>query len=62
MLTYTGDCGPSPALVDLARDADLLLAEATHLDPVPEDSREHLTSARLAGRQAQQAGVKRPAR
>ena len=59
VLTYTGDCGPTPALVDLARDADLLLAEATHLDPVPEDSREYLTSARLAGRQAQQAGVKR---
>jgi ribonuclease BN (tRNA processing enzyme) len=58
-LTYTGDCGPSPALVDLAHDADLLLAEATYLDPVPEDSRAYLTSARHAGRQAQQAGVKR---
>jgi ribonuclease BN (tRNA processing enzyme) len=59
VLTYTGDCGPSPALVDLARDADLLLAEATHLHPVPADSGEYQTSARLAGRQAQQAGVER---
>jgi ribonuclease BN (tRNA processing enzyme) len=59
VLTYTGDCGPSPALIDLARDADLLLAEATHLDPVPADSGAYQTSARLAGRQARQAGVKR---
>lgn len=59
VLTYTGDGGPSPALVELARDADLLLAEATYLDPVPADSREYLTSARQAGRQARQAGVKR---
>lgn len=59
VLAYTGDCGPSPDVVELARDADLLLAEATYLDPVPEDSRLYLTSARQAGRQAQQANVQR---
>jgi ribonuclease BN (tRNA processing enzyme) len=58
-LAYTGDCGPSDDVVALARDADLLLAEATHLHPVPEDSRSYLTSARDAGRQARLAGVKR---
>src|SRR5262249_28283382 len=29
VLVYTGDSGPSPDVVELARDADLLLAEAT---------------------------------
>jgi len=28
-LAYSGDCGPSDALADLARDADLFLCEAT---------------------------------
>jgi ribonuclease BN (tRNA processing enzyme) len=59
VLAYTGDCGPSPQVVELARDADLLLAEATHLDPVPEDSNRYLTSARQAGQQAGQANVLR---
>jgi len=59
VLVYTGDCGPSSAVVALARDGDLMLAEATHLDPVPEESLGYLTSARQAARQARQAGVKR---
>jgi ribonuclease BN (tRNA processing enzyme) len=54
-LAYTGDTGPSPAVVDLARDADLLLAEATYVSRVPEDSRRYLSSASLAGRQAAEA-------
>jgi ribonuclease BN (tRNA processing enzyme) len=58
-LAYTGDSGPSPDVVELARDADLLLAEATYLDPVPDDARPYLTSARQAGRQARQAGAGR---
>jgi ribonuclease BN (tRNA processing enzyme) len=44
--------------VELARDADLFLAEATHVDQVPEDSRAYLTSARQAGGQAMDAGAK----
>jgi ribonuclease BN (tRNA processing enzyme) len=58
-LAYTGDTGPSPEVVALARDADLLLAEASYVDDVPADSRAHLTSARDAGRQAATAGVGR---
>jgi len=59
VLAYTGDTGPSPEVVELARDADLLLADATYVDQVPEDSRRYLTSARQAGRQAAEAGVGR---
>jgi ribonuclease BN (tRNA processing enzyme) len=58
-LVYTGDAGPDPGLVELARDADVLLAEATYIDEVPEDSVGTLSSARDAGRQAAEAGVDR---
>ncbi|HEX7745430.1 MAG TPA: MBL fold metallo-hydrolase [Micromonosporaceae bacterium] len=58
VLAYTGDTGPSPDVVDLARDADLLLAEATYVDQVPADSRRYLSSARQAGRAAADAGVR----
>jgi ribonuclease BN (tRNA processing enzyme) len=58
-LTYTGDSGPSPEVVELARDADLLLAEATYVDDVPEDAQPYLTSARQAARQATDAGAAR---
>lgn len=58
VLAYTGDTGPSPDVVDLARDADLLLAEATYVDQVPEDSRRYLTSARQAGQHAHDAGAR----
>ncbi|MGS2616390.1 MBL fold metallo-hydrolase [Micromonospora sp. LZ34] len=59
VLAYTGDTGPSPDLVDLAGDADLLLAEATYVDQVPEDSRRYLSSARQMGRLAADAGAGR---
>ncbi|MFF5219133.1 MBL fold metallo-hydrolase [Micromonospora sp. NPDC000442] len=58
VLAYTGDTGPSPDVVELARDADLLLAEATYVDEVPEDSRRYLSSARQVGRQAAEAGAR----
>jgi ribonuclease BN (tRNA processing enzyme) len=58
VLAYTGDTGPSPDVVELARGADLLLAEATYVDQVPEDSWRYLTSARQAGRQARDAEVR----
>jgi ribonuclease BN (tRNA processing enzyme) len=58
VLAYTGDSGPSLEVVELARNADLLLAEATHVNEVPEDARPYLTSARQAGRQAMDAGAK----
>jgi ribonuclease BN (tRNA processing enzyme) len=58
VLVYTGDTGPTPDVVDLARDADLLLAEASYVDDVPEDSRRYLTDAGQAGRQARDAGAR----
>ncbi len=57
VLAYTGDSGPSPQVVGLARDADLLVAEASYVDQVPPDSQLYLSSARHAGRQAAQAGA-----
>jgi ribonuclease BN (tRNA processing enzyme) len=57
VLAYTGD-SPGPDVVELARDADLLLAEATFVDQVPEDSRRYLSSARQAGLQAADAGAR----
>ncbi len=59
VLAYTGDTGPSPDVVELARGADLLLAEATYVDQVPDDARLYLTSARVAGREATDAGAGR---
>jgi ribonuclease BN (tRNA processing enzyme) len=57
VLAYTGDCGPSPLLAELAAQADLLLAEASYVDQVPEDSQRYLSSAAQAGRRAAQAGA-----
>jgi ribonuclease BN (tRNA processing enzyme) len=57
VIAYTGDSGPSPDVVELAQEADLLLAEATYADQVPADSRRYLSSAHQAGQQAAQAGA-----
>jgi ribonuclease BN (tRNA processing enzyme) len=59
VLAYTGDTGPSPEVVTLARDADLLLAEASYVDQVPPALTGTLTSARDAGQQAAEAGAQR---
>ena len=59
VLAYTGDSGPDPAIADLARGADLLLAEATFVSEVPPDSRDYLSSARQAAGQAAVAGAGR---
>lgn len=59
VFAYTGDTGPSRDVVDLARDADLLLIEATYVNHVPEDSRRYLSSACQAGRQATDADARR---
>jgi ribonuclease BN (tRNA processing enzyme) len=58
VLAYTGDCGPSPEVVALARDADLLIAEASYPAVVPEDASGFASSARDAGRQAREAGAR----
>ncbi len=56
-VVYTGDGGPSGELVDLAAGADLLVAEATYLEPTPDDPL--LCDAGAAARQATGAGVGR---
>jgi ribonuclease BN (tRNA processing enzyme) len=59
VLAYTGDTGPSPDVAELARGADVLLAEASYPEQVPADSARYLSSARQAGRYAADAGVGR---
>jgi ribonuclease BN (tRNA processing enzyme) len=52
-LVYSGDTGPCDALVELARDADLLLVEASTLDGPDNPPRLH-----LSGRQAAEIGAR----
>lgn len=59
VLAYTGDTGPSPDLLSLARDADVYLAEATYPEQVPEADARYLSSARQAGETATLAGAGR---
>jgi ribonuclease BN (tRNA processing enzyme) len=57
-LVYTGDTGPCPRIVELARGADVLLAEAAH-PPGPDlPDGLHLTG-KEAGEHAVEAGVGR---
>jgi ribonuclease BN (tRNA processing enzyme) len=56
-LAYTGDTGPITEVLDLARDSDLFLAEATFPDKVPADSARFLSSAGQAGENAARANV-----
>lgn len=56
-LTFGADCGPNDALVALARDTDLLIAEATLSEPEEGERRGHLT-AREAGEHARHAGAR----
>ena len=57
-LTFSADCRPNEALVDLARDTDLLLIEATATSPAPRGQGGHLT-AREAGEHGAAAGARR---
>jgi ribonuclease BN (tRNA processing enzyme) len=57
VLAYTGDTGEVPEIGDLARGADLLVADASFVDQVPADNQGHLSSARYAGQQAARAGA-----
>jgi ribonuclease BN (tRNA processing enzyme) len=59
VLAYTGDTGPSPAVVELARGADLFLAEASYPEQVPAGVAGYLSSARRAGEDAARAGAGR---
>ena len=57
-LTYTGDTGATPALVELARDTDLLLSEASWAHSASNPPGIHL-SGREAGEHAAQAAARR---
>ena len=57
-VVYSGDTGPSDALVDLARDADALLCEASFVESADNPPGIHLTGAQ-AGDHARRAGVAR---
>jgi ribonuclease BN (tRNA processing enzyme) len=59
VLTYTGDSGPCSEVVDLARQSDLMIAEATFVGRVPDDAVGLLSSAEQAGQQAREAHVAR---
>ena len=57
-LAYSADTGVTEALLTLARDADLLLCEASYLDSAPHPPDLHLTG-REAGEHARKAGARR---
>jgi ribonuclease BN (tRNA processing enzyme) len=57
-LAFTADSGPSPALVDIARGADVLIAEATLQAEDARAKQVHMT-AEEAGMTARDAGVGR---
>jgi len=57
-LVYTGDTGPSDAVVELARGADVLLSEAAYAEGPDLPPGLHLTG-RQAGEHAAAAGVGR---
>jgi ribonuclease BN (tRNA processing enzyme) len=57
VLVYSGDSAATPALVDLARGAELFLCEAAFVDGEPNPAGHHLTG-REAGEHAAAAGVK----
>ena len=58
-MMYTGDSGPSPDIVTLARGVDLMLAEATEPEEMPADLRGQLSTAVDAGAHATSAGAGR---
>jgi ribonuclease Z len=60
VIALSGDTGPNPALVDLARDADLLIHEASVRPDLPDDRLRGDHSRSIdAARAAREAGVKR---
>jgi ribonuclease BN (tRNA processing enzyme) len=59
VLTCTGDSAPCSGVVDLARQSNLMIAEATFVGRIPDDAVGHLSSAEQAGQQAREADVER---
>jgi ribonuclease BN (tRNA processing enzyme) len=59
VIGYSGDSGPSDALVDVARNADLFVCEATLLRPNPEGGKRGHLSAEEAIHAFEASGAKR---
>jgi ribonuclease BN (tRNA processing enzyme) len=59
VLAYTGDTGPSPALAELGRDADLFIVEATDRDGETDRPTRNLLASTEAGHWARRAGARR---
>jgi ribonuclease BN (tRNA processing enzyme) len=59
VLMYTGDSGPCSEVIELARQSNLMIAEATFVGGVPDDAVGHLSSADQAAQQAREAHVAR---
>ena len=47
MIAYSADSAPTPALAELARDADVFICEATLVEP-EDDPHGHMTAGRSA--------------
>ena len=58
VLTYSGDTGPCSTLIELSRDADVLLAEASFVHG-DENARDLHLTGREAGEAARDAGARR---
>ncbi|MDH2428403.1 MBL fold metallo-hydrolase [Sphaerisporangium sp. TRM90804] len=58
-LAYTGDTGPTPALAELGRDADLFIVEATDRDGETDRPTRNLLTSAEAGHWARRAGARR---
>lgn len=57
VVSYTGDSGFSSELEDIARGADIFLAESTYVDEVDEEDKGGLSSASISGWVASRAAV-----
>ena len=59
VLAYTGDTGPTPALAELGRDADLFIVEATDRPGETHTATRNLMTSGEAGTWARRAGARR---
>lgn len=57
-VSYTGDGGPDPAVIELASDADLHIAEATFPEPITDEDAGLLTDLATAVEQGAVAGAR----
>ncbi len=59
-IVYSGDCAPSPALINAAQDADILIHESTFASDKEDEAKQRMHSTALQAAQiAKQANVKK---